>query len=229
VQKLVIVGRVQDRLQQIKSELKPLLDVRTHSRVSVVRPGYLETALDHITQAVIADVDFLNKSVFPLVVQIRKLGFGGPIVVLGNPVDHFDLQELQVVRGLYHLHKPYQVQQLLGLVKNCLNVALLRKRRDQRFSVCEQATLHAYSSDLSIETTISNISRSGVRIEGSLGDLKQGDLLKMHFNFDQLQKERVMNARVVWIKKGSDEKEEAGLEFVSQKAIYQYLLDYAVA
>ncbi len=229
MQKLVIVGRIQDRLQQLKNEVKPILDSKSDMKVSAVRPGFLETVVDSTVQLMVFDSDFINKNIFPIVVQIRKIGFGGPIVVLGNPSNDFNLKELNGVKGVFHLHKPYKPEQLVGLIKNCLNVEMLRKRRDQRFAVNEQATLEAYSSDVRIETTINNISRSGVRIEGALGELRQGDLLKLHFNFDQIQKERVMNARVVWIKKDSDSKEEAGLEFVSQKAVYKFLLDYAIA
>ena len=89
--------------------------------------------------------------------------------------------------------------------------------------------LEAYSSDFKLETTINNISRSGVRIEGALTGLRNGDLLRLHFNFDEINKSRTMSARVVWVKKEGDNKEEAGLEFVSQKAVYQYLLENAVA
>ncbi len=229
MQKLVVVGREQDRMSKIKSEIKPLIDESDELRVTAIRPGYLETVLDATVQLVLMDVDFVNKNIFPIVVQIRKSGFSGPILVLGNPAQSFDISQFHGIKGLYHLHKPYSPSQLIGLIKNCMNVEMMRKRRDQRFSVCEQAVLEAYSSDFRIETTINNISRSGVRIEGSLGQLKQGDLLKLHFNFDKIQKERVMNARVVWVKRGDQSKEEAGLEFVSQKAIYQYLLGSAIA
>lgn len=228
VQKLVVVGRVQDRLNQLKEEVKPIIEGRQDLKISAVRPGYLETVVDTTVQIMVFDTDFINKNIFPLIVQIRKIGYAGPVIVLGNPSHNFDLKELNGVKGLYHLHKPYQPDQLVGMIRNCLNVELMRKRRDQRFDVHEHAVLEGYSSDVRLETTISNISRSGVRIEGPLGELKQGDLLKVHFNFDKINKERVMNARVVWIKKDGASKEEAGLEFVSQKTIYQFLLDYAV-
>ncbi len=229
MQKIVVVGRVSERLNKVKEELQSYIETQHNAKLVTVRPGYVETVMEPSVQCLIVDVEFINKNIFPTVVQVRKTGYSGPILVLGNPAQGFDLKEFQGVQGLYHLQKPYQESQLVGLIKNCINIEYLRKRRDQRFSVCEQATLESYNSDVRMQTTISDISRSGVRIEGALGELRQGDLLKLHFNFDKIQKERVMNARIVWIKRSAESKEEAGLEFISQKAVYKYLLDVAVA
>ena len=227
--KIVVVGFNQSRMNGIKKELIEILDGQNDVRIATASPGYLETQIDNNLKLLIFDTRTINKNVYPFVVQIRKLGFHGPLMVLGNPSTNFDTRELASVKNLFQLEKPYDPDQLLGMVKNCLNIEKMRQRRDQRFDVNERATLEAYSSDFSTETTISNISRSGVRIVGNLDGLKQGDLLRLHFNFDQINKERTMSARVVWLKTNVDSTEEAGLEFVSQKVVYQYLLDFSVA
>lgn len=227
VQKLLVVGNDQQRLNIIKSEVHTLLNSEINAKF--IRPGYLQAALDSSLDLLVFDTNFINKRVFPFIVQLRKHGFKGAIIILGGHASNFNLEELNAVHNVYHLYKPYEPEQLQGLIKNCMNVEQMRKRRDQRFDVHEHATLEAYGTDFKAETTINNISRSGVRIEGPLGDLKTGDLLRLHFNFDKINKERIMSARVVWLKKDSDNKEEAGLEFVSQKDVYQYLLNYAIA
>lgn len=227
--KLVVVGQNQDRLNTIKKELNGLMDTHAEVRVTTSRPEYCEAQLDTHLKVLIFDTKTINKNIYPFVVQIRKLGFAGPILALGTMPSNFDSRELSQVKNLFQLNKPYTEEQLIGMVKNCLNIELMRQRRDQRFDVNEQAVLEAYSSDFKTETTISNISRSGVRIIGNLDGLNKGDILRLHFNFDKINKERTMSARVVWKKSNQDESEEAGLEFVSQKAVYQYLLDHAVA
>lgn len=229
VQKLVIVGQDQDRLENLKREMKPIQEELSDLRISVSRPTYLATAIDSRLKLLVFDTNIINKMLFPFVVQVRKTGYSGPILVLGNPGSNFDIAELATVKNLFQINKPYTGEQLEGMVKNCINLENLRQRRDQRFSVREKAVLEAYSSDLKIDTIINNISRSGVRIEGNLGGLQKGDVLRLHFNFDKINKERTMSARVVWMKKENDNAEQAGLEFVSQKAVYKFLLESAAA
>ena len=227
--KLVVVGHDQNRLNHIKTELAELHNVYSDLLINTARPGFLETLIDSRLKLMLMDTGTINKMVFPFIVQIRKLGFSGPILVLGNPAAQFDLRELAQVNNVFQLGKPYSCEALTGLVKNTINIEKMRQRRDQRFNVRECATLEAYSSDFKVETIINNISRSGLRIEGNLEGLRQGDLLRLHINFDKINKERTMSARVVWMQKDNDNKEQAGLEFVSQKAVYKYLLNYGVA
>ncbi len=229
MKRLVLSGQNQEQLRLIKSELEPLLKSLEDIKITSIRPPFLQTGLDETCHVVVFDVSIITKMIFPLVVKMRKTGFSGPIVFLGKKSPEFDRKELAANRAIYLLEKPYEPEQLQGLVKNCINIEDMRGRRDQRFDVREHATIQAYSSDFQMETTICNISRSGVRIEGNMEGLKQGDLLRLHFNFEKIQKQRTMSARVVWKKENADKMGEAGLEFVSQKLVYQYLLDYAVA
>lgn len=227
--KLVVVGQDQDRLNRIKDELKPLREHYNNYVMSATHVSLLEMDLDKALTLLVFDTNQLNDLVFPLVNRIRRIGFTGPIVMLSHLSKDFEMGRLAAVKNLFFLQKPYDPPQLLGMVKNCINIHNMRQRRDQRFDVNESATLEAYSSDFKTHTVINNISRSGVRIEGNLRGLKKGDFLRLHFNFHKIRKERLMSARVVWVKKDGDTKEEAGLEFVSQKAVYQYLLNNAAA
>lgn len=227
--KLAIVGHDQQSIKHLKSELKERLTEYKDIRIATSRPGYLESAIDSHLKVLVFDTNAINRNLFPFVVQIRKTGFTGPILILGNPVSHFNLNEISEVRNLFQLGKPFDSEHLVGMVRNCINVEGMKQRRDKRFDVREVARIEAYRSDYQSDAVINNISRSGLRIEGNLHGLNQGDLLRLHFYFDQIQKERTMSARVVWLKKGDDNLEQAGLAFVSQKTVYQYLLEYATA
>ena len=227
--KIVVVGYNQKRLNVIKEEIRGLSKSYGGLCISTSRPNCLEAIIDSNLKLLIFDTQTIDRLVIPFINQLRRSGYQGPVILLGKLNFGFDFSEFTSLPNSFHLEKPYRDEKLVGLAKNCINLEQMRQRRDQRFDVCEQAVLEAYSSDFKTETLINNISRSGVRIEGDLSGLKKGDLLRLHFTFEKIKKERVMSARVVWLKKESDSKEEAGLEFVSQKAVYQYLLDYAVA
>jgi hypothetical protein len=104
-----------------------------------------------------------------------------------------------------------------------------KQRKDERFSVKQFATLESYNSDFKVETVVTNISKSGMRITGELSGLQTGDLLRLHMQFEEINKERQMSAKIVWIKIEGDKMSEAGLQFVSQKDVYRYLLERAIA
>ena len=227
--KISIVGQEQARLQTIKKQLQNIDQVFDQAYIATFRSGDMGQVFSSKLDLLIFDTQHISQVVFPFVAQVRKLGHGGPILILGHKPKSFDIGQFVEVKNLHFLKKPYDVDQLLGIVKNCINVHNMRLRKDERFDVREQATLEAYSSEFKTETVINNISRSGVRIEGNLAGLSPGDLLKLNFNFDKIKKERTMSARVVWKKDANGEADMAGLEFISQKTVYEYLLNYATA
>jgi DNA-binding NtrC family response regulator len=229
VQTIAIIGHAQARTQQIQSDLQELTLGRTDLCVKSLYSSQMDSLESSKPQLMVLDIQTVNRMVFPFIAQVRKLQTSCPIIVIGPLSSTFDVNELHKDKNVFYLRADYHKDQLKGLARNCLLQEKLKQRRDQRFEVKEHAVLEAYSSDYKVDTVINNISRSGVRIVGDLSGLKKGDLLRLHINFDKINKERTMSARVVWKGKDENDQEAAGLEFVSQKAVYQYLLKNAVA
>lgn len=227
--KVLTVGQNTPSLKDIHSKLSPLRADFKEVCFTVAKPGAIGAAISDNVNILIYDAGSMNPLMAVLIQEIRKTGFIGPILILASVPQGMDITDFKKLKNVHILEKPYVKSQLLGVVKNCITDTEAKARRYQRFDVQESAVLETYNSDFKVETTINNISKNGVRIEGSLSGIKKGDLLRVHFNFDQIQKERVMSARVVWKKTDGDSKEEAGLEFVSQQAVYQYLLNSAIA
>ncbi len=227
--KIAIIGQDQGRLNILKNELKLLKEDQKDLTLNAVHPGLMQTVIDEKLNVLILETNQVSKIIFSLVEQIRKFNFIGPVIVVGHLANDFKMAELGHFKGLYFLKKPYEVSQLHGLVKNSFLQENMKQRKDERFKVREQATLECYRSDFKTEAIINDISRSGLSVEGNLSGLHAGDLLRLKFNFQKINKERTMSARVVWVKKDSDTLQQAGLEFVSQVTVYKYLLDYAAA
>jgi len=87
-------------------------------------------------------------------------------------------------------------------------------------------TRKSYQRDFVVQSKIENISRGGVFIRGPLEDLSRGDLLRVNFNLDELNKTHTMSAKVVWTDGNVDESERtAGLQFMTKEDIYSQLLN----
>ncbi len=227
--RIAIIGQDQGRLTKIKEELKFLRGEQKDLSLTAVHPGLMQTAIDEKLNVLILETNQVSKIIFRLVDQIRKYNFKGPIIVLGQLANDFKLHEFSHLKGLYFLKKPYDEAQLAGLIKNSFLQENMKQRKDERFKVREQATVECYRSDFKTESMINDISRSGIRIEGNLTGLHAGDIIRLKFNFQKINKERTISARVVWVNKDNEAKQEAGLEFVSQVTVYKYLLDRAAA
>ena len=87
------------------------------------------------------------------------------------------------------------------------------------------AFLESYQRDFAAETSIHNISRGGIFVRGDLADMSQGDLLRVNFDLDKLNKSYTMSAKVVWTKgKVGQLERSAGLQFMTKEAVYSHLL-----
>lgn len=227
--KIVVCGQNHERLDRIKRQLSPVEKMNSSAEMICIHSSDIRSAIYDDITAMVFDTNQLNALVFPFIKEIRSMGYQGNIVMLGHLPRQFDASAIGDYQNLYFLKKPYSNNQLIGLIQNCIRSGEVRQQRDTRYVVRELATLETYSSGFKTETVINDISKSGVRIEGNLSGLQEGDLLRLHLNLDKIKKTRLLSARVIWVKKEGDNKEEAGLEFVTQKDVYQYLLNHAVA
>lgn len=226
--KVLTVGHDASSLKKVESKMLSLKKDFKDLSFTSAQPGSIGSAVTKNINIIVYDAGELKPLMGVLIKEIRRIGFLGPIVLIGSIPPGMNVSDFKSIDGLHILEVPYVDMQLFGIIKNCIINANIEKRKYKRFDVRESAVLEAYSSDVTVNTLINNISQNGVCVEGDLSALKNGDLLKLRFNFDEIKKERVMSARVVWVRKNTDKKEEAGLEFVSQKDVYKYLLSHAI-
>lgn len=227
--KVLTVSNSSANVQKIEEQLAPLKSEFQDLEFAQANAGQIKSAILDNVSILVFDIAEIKPIMTLLFNEIRKIGFNGPIVTLAKVPQGTNLKDFHQLKNLHIVEKPYVKMQFLGILRNCINNTDVGKRKFKRFDVQESAILETYNSDYRVETTINNISQSGVCINGNLSGIKQGDLLRLHFNFDKINKERVMSARVVWLKKDADNQEEAGLEFVSQQTVYKYLLTHAVS
>ncbi|MCB0379257.1 MAG: PilZ domain-containing protein [Bdellovibrionales bacterium] len=226
--KLQIVGKDDQTMAIVEHELSALTKHFEDIHFFRGRPGYIGTTIAEDTTILVYDAKEVNKYMQAFVKEARRANYEGPIVILGKIPETVNIETYLDDDGIVFIEKPYEVKDLVGIVWKYLTMMKVKQRQFRRYEVREKAIIETYNSDYKADTTIHDISKGGMRVIGDHIALKAGDLLRIHFNFDQIQKERVMSAKVVWVKKKDDNTQEAGLQFVSQKAVYQYLLNYAL-
>ena len=223
--KIMIVSKNENEGILLQKKLASLKREFTGISFSTARPMNASESLPPGLSVIVYNALELNTIVQNFIASCRNANFLGPIVIItkgSNKVYQFE------EKNVVFVEKPYNNIELIGVVKNCLESDKAFQRKFRRFAVRQNATVETYNSGFKADTVIKDISQGGVGIVGNLTGLEQGDFLRIHFDLDELKKERVMSARVAWIKEG-EEDQEAGLEFVSQEVIYKYLLNYALA
>lgn len=210
----------------IERKLSPISRTLGEVKFHGVRPAHLSTAIDSTYNLLIHNTQHFSPHMRSEVQHLRSMGYLGPIMILGkvpspNTIDRFaDMQSVTIIE------KPYENKDLQGIAIKYLNDAIVQQRRHRRFDTSQKVQLESYSKDLSTQTLISNISRGGVHVQGELHDISRGDLLRVSFNLEQLNKSRVVSAQVVWTRGevGSQER-SAGLRFISKAKVYEALLN----
>ena len=210
---------VQRKLGSLKKEFGAM-------EFSTSRPASLPTVLNIDSGAVIYNCSTYSSGLIDFAPQLRTMGYLGPIIILVKVPDLKVLSHFQAQQNVVLIEKPYVKKDLIGIVRKFLRDAQVHQRHHRRFDTTQSALLESYQRDFMVQSKIENISRGGVFIRGQLEDISRGDLLRVNFNLDELDKTHTMSAKVVWTEGAVGDVERiAGLQFISKEAIYSQLLN----
>lgn len=160
--------------------------------------------------------------------DIRALGYIHPILILANTID------VNVMKGsvkndkIRFLQKPYEYKALKGLTLKLIQSRNLPQQMYKRFKTNQPLAIESYSTGEHIESSMFNLSVGGAYFETEKKPAASvGDLLKMQVNLNDVDKNHMMSARIVWTtKKGSySGGYGVGVKFVRNEEIYRQLLE----
>lgn len=153
----------------------------------------------------------------------RKRGFLSSVLMLTKLPELKMIREFDEIKNFLILEKPYEDRELNGISAKLLNSVEVQQRKFRRFNTNQKVEITSYKTDYKSKSQVQNISMGGLCIEGTGSDLKIGDLLKIHFVLDKINADRVMHARVVWVKNA--DVPMAGVQFVKEEDVYNDLLN----
>lgn len=210
---------VQGKLESLKKEFGAMEFITS-------RPASLSSTLDINSSMVVYNCTAYSSSLIDFSQSLREMSYLGPILLLVKIPDVKVLEKFEKLKNTVLIEKPYERKDLLGIARKFLKDAQVNQRQYRRFDTEQSALLESYQRDFVVQSRIENISRGGVFIRGPLEDLSRGDLLRVNFNLDELNKTHTMSAKVVWTEGRVDENERtAGLQFMSKEDVYSQLLN----
>lgn len=222
VSTICIVSNNQIEANKVRESLG---DLESYQRVDYeyMRPAQVTNYINpEIDLLVYNNSHNLDMNLKQKVVSWRKRGFLGSILVMSKVKDNQLLAQMNSLHNFVVLEKPYADRDLAGMAQKFLKTIEVNQRRYRRFSTDQNVQVESYKTDFKADSKVRNISLGGLCLDGDWNKLLCGDLLKITFPLDKLNREYTMNAKVIWVR--GENKSEAGVEFVKDEDVYSQLL-----
>ncbi len=161
------------------------------------------------------------------ILELRSLGYTYPILYIvdrsSSLSERFSSEEARVV----FIEKPFELRTLRGLARKLMTARAVSKQQFRRFPTNQTVYLENFASGENIETSMFNLSKGGAYFEvDKKPGLGVGELLRLKFHLDQVDKEHQIHGRVIWTtpKGHSSGGYGIGVKFIKQEDIYRHLL-----
>lgn len=171
--------------------------------------------------------DLFTREKIKLATDLRDLGYDFPVLVLSRIIASDAYEAIREMDNTILLEKPYEQKDLWGLSEKLVNRQQVTQRHHRRFYTNQKASLASADGSDPVEVKLFNLSRGGAYVEFNNNiAVKQGDVIQMNVQLNEVYREYNVNARVIWTTQeglwgtGSG----LGLEFVKAKDIYRDLL-----
>jgi len=188
-----------------------------------IRPSQLPEKLDPTVDLIVYNNHTaLTMTMHQEILNWRKNGFVASILLLSRVPDATLFDHYAGLHNFVLLEKPFVEKDLLGITQKLLNTTHVSQRKFRRFTTDQQVAVSSYKTDFRCQPRVHNISLGGMCMQGEVSTLKVGDLLRINFTLDQLNVERIMNGRVIWVQPGKAP--TAGIQFMNEDEVYGQLL-----
>ena len=157
-----------------------------------MRPAQISDQIEsHIDLLIYNNAHHLNMNLKQKVVSWRKRGFLGSILVLSKVVDLELLNHMNSLHNFVVIEKPHSDKDVSGVVLKFLKTMQVNQQRYRRFTADQQVKLESYKTEFKRSSCVQNISLGGLRLEGDVSGLTLGDLLKVQFPLDKLNRQTI--------------------------------------
>lgn len=221
---ITIVSMNQLEGQKIQEILAEVRTDKYRVQFDFLRPLQLTPKLEKTMDLLVYNnPNSLNMSLQQQVSSWRRNGFLSPIMLLSKITDPSSIVRVESLSNCVLVEKPFDEKDLKGIAEKFLNTELVQQRKFRRYSTQQMVNVSSYTTDFRADTRVNNMSLGGLCLEGAVSGLRVGEVLKINFNLDKLNVERVMNGRVVWVDHDSP-KVSAGIQFMKETEVYTHLL-----
>ena len=121
------------------------------------RPTLDQESIESNSDLLIFNTPQIDEQAKKFIFLYRELTEDEPIIVIAKVP--FDCPDLDTIKSLAIVRKPYEPKDLVGVIKNVIDKREIQHRRYPRFTVNEKALLDCYDQELKMEATIENMSK----------------------------------------------------------------------
>lgn len=159
--------------------------------------------------------------------ELRRGGYSYPILVIldraNSMAERFSTEEARVV----FMEKPFDLRTLRGLTRKLMTSRKVSRQQFRRYRTNQKVSIETFISGENVETRMFNLSMGGAYFEvGKKPGLGVGELLRLKFQLDQVEKEHQIHGRIIWTtpKGHSGGGYGIGVKFIKHEDIYRHLL-----
>lgn len=168
-----------------------------------------------------------NKRDLDFTMNLRRAGFSSPALIVAETM-RFEKFLGKEEQKLFFLGKPFDEKSFVGVTKKLMLSRNLVQQKYKRFRTQQTAFLETFMSGETLPSQICNLSVGGAYCE-FIGktSLVVGDLVKLKIQLEDLGRQHVVNAKIVWMtREGSiTGGPGAGMKFVKYDDIYRQLME----
>ena len=159
--------------------------------------------------------------------ELRRMGFSYPILVIQDKASSFAEKFSAEEARVNFLDKPFELRTLRGLTRKLMTTRNVTKQQFKRYRTDQTVAIETFISGENVDTQMFNLSKGGAYFEVSKKPgLGVGELLRLKFQLDHLNKEHHIHGRIVWTtpKGYATGGYGIGVKFIKSEDIYRHLL-----
>lgn len=168
-----------------------------------------------------------RKEDYEFTMNLRKQGFNSPALILADEL-RFDRFLGKEDHRLFFLPKPFDERSFVGVARKLMVSRTITQQRFKRFPTQQTATMETFMSGETLPSQIYNLSMGGAYCElFGRCNVSVGDLVKLKVHLEDLGRQHVMNAKVVWMTRNGPctGGQGVGMKFVKYDDIYRQLME----
>jgi DNA-binding response OmpR family regulator len=214
IPKIAIVGSSEEGIVSIRDHLQSIRKELGFLRTVEMAPASVRTGLTGDTTLVIYDTQDWAREAAQTIVEMRIVGFKGPVLVLSQSLPSEGFRALRVMNGVSFLEKPISATELVGFTRRMATGAG-GARSFRRFLADCPAKIEFAGRVPQAITRMTSISKGGAFIEfATRAQIAVGDLLRLKVELDQQHRSYIVHSRVTRVAKTAFGGFGVGVQFI---------------
>ncbi|MEK7356673.1 MAG: PilZ domain-containing protein, partial [Bdellovibrionota bacterium] len=149
--------------------------------------------------------------------DLKKVGYRGPILVIAKSDVSKAVRAAKATPNLVFLEKPFEMKDLLGIIRKMLLARAVLQRVHRRFATSQDAEVSFLTTGGTMSSRVRNLSKGGAYLEFlQPAPIKVGELVSVKLELKDVNRTYSMQAKIVWTSRTNSRGAGVGIEFVGR-------------